>query len=685
MSKSPSRGRERIERAVGGAADGIGRAATSTGKAVRVGARWVARASARGGRAVAEAVADGARQAGRFSSPLVAQVLERTQIARYHTKGGHGFAAEDVNTLVDRAFGRASRIISASNQANGADRLVDGVLVQSKYCATPVETIRAAFDAQGGYRYSGQELEVPRDQYEACVELMSERISEGRVPGVTERADAEKLVRQGTVTYEQARNIARAGTVESLIYDAANQAVTCGAALSISAAVTYAQQRRRGVSRRDAALSAVGSGAMSGLSTLIVGVLSAQVLRTALAAKATVLVRGLLKAAVAGSGSGRQVVESIARASLGRAVHGAAAVNHVSKLFRTNALTGVITLGVTCTPDFYRAALKRSISWRQFTKNALANSGGVAGGTVGWFGGATAGAAVGTAVAPGVGTTIGGIVGGIVGSLGGGVGGSTVARMGLNRIVPDDDEVLRAILRKELERLASCYLVTDEEMTAIAPDIEAVATAGWFKRMFQSEDRGEFVRSEFEPRFQEIVGTKPDRLWNVVLDGFALLVDEYALDDGDRSAVGRKLDEKVDDEWLARMKKAEKWPEFVRAELVPVFEAVVSERPAEILIRVVEKEASLLASEYLLTEDEWEKVSRQIECTVDPPWLERLAGEDDRRAFIRSECEPRFGSIVSERKKVRLPTRLEMKEAMSNLLPARRELRARRRLVGSRG
>lgn len=79
--------------------------------------------------------------------------------------------------------------------------------------------MRAAFDKEGLYRYPGQRLEVPADQYEACVERMRAKIESGKVPGVTNSADAEAIVKKGGVTYQHARNIGRAGTIEGLKYD----------------------------------------------------------------------------------------------------------------------------------------------------------------------------------------------------------------------------------------------------------------------------------------------------------------------------------------------------------------------------------------------------------------------------------------------------------------------------------
>lgn len=103
--------------------------------------------------------------------PLVAGAAEAVQINKYHVKHGQGFAAEDANTLIDRLQGRAADVIGTNNALNGADRLVDGVFIQSKYCSTAQISIDSAFDQRGLYRYAGQSLEVPKEQYETCLDF----------------------------------------------------------------------------------------------------------------------------------------------------------------------------------------------------------------------------------------------------------------------------------------------------------------------------------------------------------------------------------------------------------------------------------------------------------------------------------------------------------------------------------
>lgn len=445
---------------------------------------------------------------GAATAPPSATALERTQIARYHTKGGHGFAAEDANNLADRLRGKVAKLVGRSNERHGADRVVDGVHVQSKYYENAPATMRSAFDPRGGnYRYSGQVLEVPKDQYDECVALMRQRIREDRVPGHTDPADAEKLVKKGTVTYRQARNVARAGNIDSVTFDVKTGAVVASGAFGVSFAINYWQGRRQGLDNTGAIRAAFGEALATGSSTLVAHVVSTQLLRTKSAAWGTVVARPCVKT-IAHTSLGKKAVEGIAAASLGKAVHGAAAVNHVSKLLRSNAVTGTVTAVVSCTPDFYRAAFDKSISWQQFTKNSVVNVAGVAGGVGGWMGGVAVGAAVGSAI-PIVGTAVGGAVGGIMGALGLGIVTSQVTKSIADEFVEDDVEALVRVLEVELQKLALEYMFSEPEVERIAEMVRRKADAEWLRRMYR-ETGGDsaagrrFVCETFEREFMEI-------------------------------------------------------------------------------------------------------------------------------------------------------------------------------------
>ena len=443
------------------------------------------------------------------AAALDAAGLERTQIAKYHnTKGGHGFAAEDANNIADRLRGKNAKIVGGGNERSGADRLVDGVFVQSKYYQDASSTMQAAFDPDGaGYRYPGQVLEVPKDQYEECVALMRQRISDGQVPGYNNPADAEELVKQGTVTYKQARNIARAGNIDSVKFDVKTGAALASGAFGLSFAINYWQATRQGMDQTEALKEALRQAFSAGAATLVTHVLTAQLLRTKAAAVGTVAARQGVRA-IARTSIGKKAIEGIAAASLGKTVYGAAAVNHVSKVFRSNVVTGAVTTAVTCAPDFYRAAFDNSISWKQCIKNTAVNVVGVAGGSVGVWGGAAAGAAIGSAI-PGVGTVVGGCVGATICGIGGHMAANSGAKSLADKLVDDDSKALIATLEREMVALAVEYLLSEQELKQVIKDVGERLDGGWWRYMYRETEgrkkRGRrFVRREFEGVFKEV-------------------------------------------------------------------------------------------------------------------------------------------------------------------------------------
>ena len=449
-------------------------------------------------------------------APTAAASLETTQIAKYHTKGGTGFAAEDANHLADRLHGKDAEIVGKTNERNGADRVVDGVPIQSKYYKTASDTMRSAFDGNGNYRYADQVLEVPKDQYEKCLKRMQQSIRDGKVPGHTDPADAEQLVQKGTVTYKQARNIARAGNIDSVKYDVKTGAAVAVGVLGLSFCINFAQARWQGLDVGDAFLVALKEALATGAVAWVAYVLSSQLLRTHTAAVGTVAARGAVRT-VARSTLGKKAVEKIAEASLRKAVHGAAAVNHVSKLLRSNVVTGSVMVAVSCAPDFYRAAFDGSISWQQFTKNTVVQAASVAGGVGGWMGGTAVGAAVGSAV-PIIGTAVGGFIGGVIGAFCGGTVAGSAAKSVADEFVEDDAKALVRTLQAELQQLAQEYMLSGPEVEQIVEVVRGVVDGDWLHEMYRRTDGNaahgrKFVRAEFERKFEDIIRQRSVVQW----------------------------------------------------------------------------------------------------------------------------------------------------------------------------
>jgi len=450
-----------------------------------------------------------------YLSSLVAKDLEKTQISRYHTAGGHGFAAEDANHFADRIRLKRAELVGPGNKKNGADRIVNGVPIQTKYHQTPSATVSAAFDSETGlYRYQKQVLEVPKDQYEECVEIMRKKIAEGSVPDVSDPQTAEEIVQSGSVTYKQARNIAKAGNIDSLVFDAKTQAVTSLSVFAISFAVHFARLHWNGDGTEEALKHALESAVAAGATAGVTGVATAQLLRTRAAAVGTVATRKGVKA-VASTSTGKVAIEKLAQASMGKAIYGAAAINHVAKLMRTSAITSVISTAVTSTPDLYRAIVTRDASWSQFGKNLTVNAGGTAAGAAGWMGGAAAGAALGSVI-PGPGTAIGGIVGGLAGALAAGALGTAATKRILGVVIEDDAVRMIQLLDAAIEELTNDYLLSEQEIEALLAIVQATVDAKWLRRMYQAgassrSDAGRqvYAYNAFEDACMEIVQKRP--------------------------------------------------------------------------------------------------------------------------------------------------------------------------------
>ena len=104
---------------------------------------------------------------------------------------------------------------------------------------------------------------------------MAEKIRQGKVPGCTDPAKAKELVRKGNVTYKQAMNIAKAGTIESLTFDAANGLVVGAGAAGISGAIVMARALWDGRDLDEAVDMAVYAGIQDGGTEFVTSLVSA--------------------------------------------------------------------------------------------------------------------------------------------------------------------------------------------------------------------------------------------------------------------------------------------------------------------------------------------------------------------------------------------------------------------------
>lgn len=418
-----------------------------------------------------------------------------THMDKFNASRGHGFAAEQANNLYDILTGQDAAVIGGDNAKNGADRLVNGIRIQTKYCQEASASVAAAFDG-GQYRYinpdgSLMQLEVPSDQYEKAVELMARRIEQGQVPGVTNPADARDIVRRGHFTYDQAKNIVKFGTVESLTYDAVTGAVVSTSAFGITATLTFAQSLWRGDSLDIAVENAVYAGLQTGGAAFANSIVTAQLMRL-----------GLNKALAAPTNAVVQLMGPEASAALanslreGAKIHGQAAVNNVKNLLRNNAVSYAVMTVVLSAKDI-GYAFQGKISGAQLFKNITTTAGGMAGGTAGFLLGKFAL----SLIAPGAGGVVS-IAVAVAGMAAGGTAGGAATNAVVSKFIEDDAVKMVQIIEKVFCAQAQEYMLTQEELDIVLEDLKRELSGEALLDMFASKDHTAFadklVREQIE-------------------------------------------------------------------------------------------------------------------------------------------------------------------------------------------
>lgn len=383
------------------------------------------------------------------------QIEANTQWIKYKCGkdglAGHGFAAEDANALEDLLWGADVEFVGRNNQDGGADRIVNGQFVQTKYCKSAKESVNAAFVA-GKYAYKNQILEVPLDQYEEALQIMRDKIVAGQVDGVTNPDDASKIVRKGSVTYEQAKNIAKAGNIDSLIFDAKTQSITAVSAFGISFAITAGMMllfRGNKMRVEDILQSAFLVGLYNGTISLTSNILTMQVLRTQFGRNLVSYIQWGTKSSIDSiykTEFGKKFVHKLSQTLFKKAIYGGAAKNATIKFFRTNAITNIAALVVASVPDVYYL-LQGKISKTQYIKNLVVSSSSS-------VLGATVGGALGSMLGP-------------AGLIGGGLAGGTVfswaSKKVADKISKDDSEKMYQLIKVALLRLSHDYMIQTEE------------------------------------------------------------------------------------------------------------------------------------------------------------------------------------------------------------------------------
>ena len=383
---------------------------------------------------------------------------------------GHGYAAEYANNTIDKLLGKkpineAANLENGHQRKNGADRIVNGRSIQTKYCQTARDTVNAAF--KGEYIENGRmmQIEVPRDQYQEALQIMQEKIDNGEVPGAQKGESAKNYVRKGYVTLAQAHNIASSGTLDGLIIDTIDGAVMSVQGASITALVVFASSIWQGETHAEAAKQSLKTFAIVVGKGTFSWVVVNQLTRT----KGAFGLVGRSLNIVADQISSSKIATSKIGDILGLQ-------KLTSKTLLNNAMTAIVVFG----PDICYS-ISGKISLKQLFKNSVISGTSIA-----------AAAFTGAKVSAATGNVVGAIAGTVVG-----VAAGKLSKSIMDNFIEDDAKEMFQILKEEFIDIVMLSNLTQEEFDEVCQiTLLNSSLSKQLRNMFGAYDSRLYARNE---------------------------------------------------------------------------------------------------------------------------------------------------------------------------------------------
>lgn len=432
------------------------------------------------------------------SSSNVVDELNSNQINdRFGGGQGHGHAGEQFGNVKDRFLGKNAQAKGNDHSKHGADRVVNGVNIQTKYCATAGKSIGQCFDSNGA-KYinsdgSMMQIEVPRDQYSKSLKNMENRIKNGQVPNETNPNNAKKYVKKGAISYEHTQIATKSifdRNSEIPLRDNQGKVVKNTNGEIVMKEVTFGQKL----------VFSAGGDILTGASVALPTAMVSSVWiycnckwkgqENDEAIKQSLI--GLAKPCLV-SGFVYCVSSQFAGSSYGKKIGAKVITGAVTKKEITQKMTGTIamglTVGIVVGPDIVDC-LRGRISMNQLVKNTIVTGAGMAGG-------AAIGGAVGSVVP---------IVGTAVGTVAGGVAGSMAAKKVLDNLVEDDAISMIGIAKEEfIEVIIMAPLDSNEFEEVLNTTFLSKKFPNMLKEMFASGEPTDYIHEKYLKIITEIL------------------------------------------------------------------------------------------------------------------------------------------------------------------------------------
>ena len=444
---------------------------------------------------------------------------------------GHGFAAEAGNNLIDQLMGKNVIDVGRDDKPGGADRKIinrDGTydLIQTKYYNNAQNSVNAGLflDIDGTYRWKYQEngsfmqLEVPNDQYDKAVDYLADLIKNNKIQGITDPAEASSLLRKGHLTYNQAKNLAKPMTIESLKYDAATGAIESTAAFGIGFVCDYAVCRQlNNYSKEDSAKVALTNSANTAIVSFSSHLISSQLLKS----------DAVIDALSHGTSN---IVEHLGEATDGKAVDALLDATNQNlhpdvkkykireryriqnekavKVLNSSIIANAVTVSVVTLPDVIDL-FKQRISASQFSKNLIVAVIGVTGGSLGGYLGGTIASGINPSLA-GVGVVAGDLVLGAI--------STTAADKIMDQFIEDDAVQIYDMIGSAFNQKCDDYMVSEEEAQIVLDGIDSrlaqkdiifINENDFVKNLYRSDNKEQDIEDFLDPLFVQATSSRP--------------------------------------------------------------------------------------------------------------------------------------------------------------------------------
>lgn len=406
--------------------------------------------------------------------------------------GGAGYAAEYGNLTVDKLFGKdtinqAQNLdpVTGRQMKDGADRIVNGEMIQTKYYKNFDELWNNAF-SKGEIRYKSNntimKIEVPRDRYSLYCSELQKRIDAGKINGIVPGTKAGTILRRGFFSYNEAYNIAKAGTIEGLAVDLTNGVITSNYSMTISAILVFALSVWNGKNFEEAAkaslevaIQVLGRSAM--IYTMTMQFSRKEVMIPFLNA-------GVNNPILNVSKNIANTIQSsmLAKTPLGKTLK----LNQMTdKLLISNTVTAAVVFG----PDIFKF-FNGKISGLQLFKNSAIGVGGIAGGMV-------------------ASQVLTGAILGPIGMIAGGVLGAMATKSVLDKYIEDDAIEMFYIYKEEYLDIVTGTNLTQKEFEEISSwTFESKELPAFLELMYSKVEPRKCAREYFISCIQKIYHRK---------------------------------------------------------------------------------------------------------------------------------------------------------------------------------